>query len=100
DDGRLRKARHRLDRNRETSGDSEALHRDAVSADARSACLSSRERLQDLHRIRRRRRVHATLARESLWHPPRAGRGEQRQIEIRSARWNTYADEAAGAAFL
>ena len=60
----------------------------------------ARERLQDLHRIRRRRRVHATLGRESLWHPPRAGRGEQREIEIRSARWNSYADEAAGAAFL
>ena len=36
-----------------------ALHRDGLPADARAARLSARERLQDLHRLRRRRRVHA-----------------------------------------
>ena len=41
-----------------------------------------REWFQDVHRVRWRRRVHATVGRENLWHPARAGHGQQRQIEI------------------
>ena len=54
------------------------LHRDGLPADARAAGLPARERLQDLHRLRRRRRVHAPLGGEGLRHPSRAGRGQQR----------------------
>ena len=35
--------------------------------------LSARQRLQDLHRLRRRHRVHAAVDREGLWHSARAG---------------------------
>ena len=46
--------RQGLDRDRETSQDRQALHRDDLSADARSARLPARQRLQELHRLRRR----------------------------------------------
>ena len=38
-----------------------ALYRSRLPADAGAARLSPRQRLQDLHRLRRRRRVHARL---------------------------------------
>ena len=55
------------------------VHRDGLPADARAAGLSARQRLQDLHRLRRRRRLHARLRREGLRHPARAGDRQQRQ---------------------
>ncbi len=58
------------------------LHRDGLSADARTARLPPRERLQDLHRLRRRHRVHAPLDGEGLRHPARAGRRQQRRSEV------------------
>ena len=54
--------------------------------DAGAARVPAGERLQDLHRLRRRRGVHAPLDREGLRHPSRAGRGEQHQDEVRAAR--------------
>ncbi|MCK7504024.1 MAG: hypothetical protein MZV70_07925 [Desulfobacterales bacterium] len=54
-----------------------ALHRDGLPADARAARLPARERLQDVHRLRRRRRVHAALGRARLRRPARAGRRQQ-----------------------
>ena len=41
--------------------DRQALPRHDLSADARSARLPARERLQELHRLRRRHRVHAPV---------------------------------------
>ena len=51
----------------------QALHRDGLPADARAARLPARERVQDVHRLRRRRRVHAALGGEGVRHPARAG---------------------------
>ena len=45
----------------EESEDWADLHRDGLSADARTARLPARERLQDLHRLRQGHRVHVTL---------------------------------------
>ena len=52
-----------LDRHGEAPDDQAASHRDGLSADARTARLPARQRLQDLHRLRRRHRVHARLGR-------------------------------------
>ena len=57
----VRANRQGLARHREASQDQAALHRDGLSADARTARLPARERLQDLHRLRRRHRVHAPV---------------------------------------
>ena len=71
------------------------LHRDGLSADARAARLSARERVQDVHRLRRRRRVHAPVDGKGLWHPAGAGRRQQRQAEIRNARRQAGAHQTA-----
>jgi hypothetical protein len=42
-------------------------HRNGLSADAGTARLSARQRLQDFHRLRWRHRLHAGFRRESLW---------------------------------
>ena len=72
------------------------LHRDGLSADARTARLPARERLQDLHRLRRRHRVHAPVDGKGLWHPARTGRRQQHQDEVRDARRQAGARAAAG----
>ena len=79
DDRGVREDRQGLDRHGEASEDQAALHRDGLSADARTARLPARERLQDLHRLRRRHRVHASVDGEGLRHSARAGRRQQRQ---------------------
>ncbi len=71
-----------LDRHGETSGDRQALPRHDLSADARSARLFPRERLQELHRLRRRHRVHAPVGGSGLWHPAGTGRGQQHEDEV------------------
>ena len=48
-------------------------HRDGLPADARAARLPARQRLQDLHRLGRRHRVHAPLDGKGLRHPAGAG---------------------------
>ena len=53
-----------------------------LSADARSARLPARERLQDLHRLRRRHRVHAPVGGAGLWHPAGTGRRQQHEDEV------------------
>ena len=67
-----------------------------LSADARTARLPARERLQDLHRLRRRHRVHAAVDGEGLRRPARAGRRQQHQDEVRDARRQAGARAAAG----
>jgi hypothetical protein len=44
-----------------SSADQKAVHRNGVSADAGTAYIAARKRLQDLHRLWRRHRVHAGL---------------------------------------
>ena len=62
----------------------QALHRDGVSTDARTAGLSARERIQDVHRFRRRHRVHAAVDGKSLWHSAGTGHRQQRQTRSTS----------------
>ena len=45
-----------------------------LSADARASCLPACERIQDLHRVRWRRGVHAALVGTGLWGAARTGR--------------------------
>ena len=49
------------------------VHRTGLPADAGGARVSPRQRLQDLHRLRWRHRVHAAVDRKDLWHSARAG---------------------------
>ncbi len=65
-----------------TSEIQEALHRAGLSADARAAGLSAGKWLQDLHRLRRRHRVHAPVGRAGLRHPAGTGRRQQHQDEV------------------
>ena len=60
-----------------------AVHRAGLSADAGAARLPARERLQDVHRVRRRRRVHAALDGDGLRHSARAGRRQPHQGQVR-----------------
>ena len=73
DDGRVQPHCQRLDRDREASEDRPAVHGHGLPAHARAAGLPARQRLQDLHRLRRRHRVHAALDGKGLRHPARAG---------------------------
>ena len=73
----------RLDRDGPASEDEAALHRHGVPADAGAAGLPARERVQDVHRVRRRRRVHAALGRARVRHSARAGRRQPSQGEVR-----------------
>ena len=67
---------------------------------ARAAPVPPRERFQDLHRLRRRRRVHARLRRTNLRHPPRAGRRQQRRRQIRNEGRQAGAYEGAEVEFV
>ena len=51
-----------------------ALHRTGLSADARTTRLPPGQRLQDLHRVGRRHRIHAAMDRADLWSTSGAGR--------------------------
>ena len=62
------------------------VHRSRLSADARAARLSARQRLQDLHRLGRRHRVHARVLRSALRHSAGAGDRLEHQDEVRGAR--------------
>ena len=67
--------RQRLARDGAPSDDSKRPYTEMrLSAHARAARLPARERLQDLHCVRRRCGVHARLGREGVRHPARAGR--------------------------
>ena len=73
----------------------DAVHRDGLPADDRTARLSSCQRFQDVHRVRRRRRLHARLCGEGLRHPARAGHRQHGQAEVRDARRQAGAHQAA-----
>ena len=90
-----------LDRDRAASALQPALHRSGLSADAGTAGVSARQRLQDLHRLRRRRRVHAALGREGLRHSAGAGgRLHRSWSSSRSARRQARADQDAKIEFI
>ena len=74
DHGGVREDRHRLARDRAGSPLQAALYRTGLPADAGTAGLSPRQRLQDLHRVRRRHRVHAAVDRADLRSAAGAGR--------------------------
>ena len=82
DDRGVRQDRQRLARDRAASALQPALHRARLPADARAARLPAGQRLQDLHRLRRRRRVHAAVDGEGLRHPARAGRRPRVKIKF------------------
>ena len=79
----VREDRQRLDRDRPASEVQSAVHGDGVPADARGARLPSRQRLQDVHRVRRRRGIHEALGGTRVWDSARAGRREQSEGEVR-----------------
>ena len=80
--------RERLDHDRETSQDQTALHRDGLSADARAAGLPARQRFQDLHRLRRRHRVHAPWTEAVYGIPPEqvSAAASRRKFEMRDGK--------------
>ena len=82
----VRGDRQGLDRDGTTSHERAALHRDGLSADAGAARLSARQRLQDLHRLRRRHRVHAPWAEQVYGIPPEQVIGSSIKVEVRDAR--------------
>ena len=82
----VQRNRQRLDRDRPPPDHRQALHGDGLSADARAARLLARQRLQDLHRLRRRHRVHAPVDGEGLRNSAGAGHRQQRRAEVRAAR--------------
>ena len=77
-----------------------ALYRTRLLADGRAALVTSRERLQDLYRFRRRYRVHATLDRTRLRRAAGAGHRFVDQDEVRDARRQARALPAAGVNFV
>ncbi len=97
DHGGVRADREGLDRHREASEDRQALHRDGLPADARSARVPARERLQELHRLGRRHRVHAPVGGAGVWHSAGAGHWQQHQDPVRDARRQARAGAPAGA---
>ena len=86
DHGGVREDRHRLARDRARSPLQAALYRTGLPADAGTARLPPRQRLQDLHRVRRRHRVHAAVDRADLRRTAGAGRRIVDQDPIRDAR--------------
>ena len=62
------------------------VHRDGLPADAGAARFPPRQRLQDVHRFRRRRGVHACLGGAGVRDSARAGHRQPRQGEVRAAR--------------
>ena len=67
-----------------------------LSADAGSAAIPARQRLQDLHRDRRRPGLRARLLRAGIRHPARAGRRHGRRNKVR-LRQGRQADPDQGA---
>ena len=64
---RILPERSGVDHHRASSEDRPTVHRNGVSADARAARLSARERIQDVHRVRRRRGIHAAVSMRQDW---------------------------------
>ena len=74
DDGRVRSHRHLLDCIGPTSDVRPTLHRDGVYQPMLEVlALPARQRVQDLHRVWRRRGVHAAVDRTRVRHPAGAG---------------------------
>ena len=83
DGGGVQRRGHEVARNGPASALAASLHRAGLSADARSSAPSARQRLQDLHRDRRRPGLRAHLFGTGLRHPARAGGRHRRRDEVR-----------------
>ena len=84
DAGRVQADGQGLARDRQAPALRSPLRRTRLPAHAGGPGLYARQRLQDLHRVRRRHRVHPRLRREELRHPARAGRGLPHRHEVRA----------------
>ena len=78
--------RQGLDHHREAPQDRAPVLGDDLPADARVARLSSGQRIQDVHRFRRRERLHARLCGARVRHPARTGYRQHGQAAVRHAR--------------
>ena len=70
DDRRIRGGSAPMAGDNAPSENQQAVHRNGVPADAGAARLSPGQRLQDLHRLGRRHRIHASLCREVTYGVP------------------------------
>jgi len=88
DDRGVRGDRQGLDRDGPASEDRPALHGDGLSADVGAPRLPAGPRLQDVHRLRRRHRVHPAVGGEGLRHPPEqvVGSSIKTRYELRDGR--------------
>ncbi len=59
------------------------------------ARIPARARVQDVHRLRRRGRVHARVCGRNLWHPARPSHWQHRQDVVRATQWRAGSSEVA-----
>ncbi len=74
-----------------------AVHRMCLPAAAGAAGLPAGQRVQDVHRVRRRRRLHPRLRRADLRHTARTGDRLKHQDQVRAPRRQGGPDQAARA---
>ena len=86
DHRRVRRHRQELAGDRAASAIQSAVHRHRLPSDGGIARLPARQRVQDLHRVGRRHRVHARHFRAGVRHSAGAGDRQQRKAEIRGPR--------------
>ena len=86
DTGRVPANREGVARDRQAPPLQPPLRRTRLPADAGSPGVHAGERVQDLHRVGRRHRVHPSLRGGALRHSARAGRGLKHRHEVRAAR--------------
>ena len=80
---RFPRQRHEVDGGGQGSSLEAALYRPHLPADAGGAAVPPRQRLQDLHRHRRRPGLRPDLRREDLRRSPRAGDRQRRRDDLR-----------------
>ena len=71
------------------------VHRPGLPADGGATRISAHERLQDVHRVGRRHRVHAAVDRKGVRNSARPGDRQPGQARVRDARGRAGAREAA-----
>ena len=86
DNCRVREDHFGLDRDCPRPSLQAALHRTGLSTDAGTAGLSARQRLQNLHRVGRRHRVHAPLDRADIRVTPQQVVGSSIKTRFESRR--------------
>src|SRR5208283_1617076 len=99
DYGRVRNDRRGVDRKGQAPEIQSSIHRTDLPAHAGAARLPARQRFQNLHRLRRRNRIHACLCGQGLRDSSRAGDRQQHRNQVRDARGRAGAHPAAGIEF-